>query len=924
MPSILYNNEYYRILKLLYEVWPNDTDFSPFQISLYAGIMFKVIEYIILENKFGEFVEYISKKFENDLLGENKGKLYAETKANFDFLVGKFKRAISMLEELMKPDGDMQDFGRNFQEWFGTRFTYKKQNGDTEECLTSTVLYEVFFTILTNFRKSNSDKLDKSIMHDGKPRKEYMQTITIRDIDYSADSDITRDKVLTFDLANLLGAPVTIIKPEYCILNSKLTSVIVSSKPLNEFLTDSWLQGKNRSFVFIFETSQWFMCYEKMPFSKPYLRLNEMIVPMKCHYCMKNITTCESDNEDRLFIPENCIYRHKYHLKCFTKLLDAYQDNLYSDKTHAVNSYFDRIKNFYKPQFACFGCGWKITMKDMKALYPRKFITEIQVQINTESRDDKEYKICGNETQGKMKVLLNIKEYLRKTSPFAKSVAGGLKAAECTRCTGKPHQFSLPLIKKIIGEDTKSSFYLLYCSHCGVLLNEDKLLLTCGHNICHTCGYEWIIFTAGKSKGELYKEKNSIHVIWPFIECAFCKDRFDICGIQVHGNHYMSIQHILREYFINGNKLEKCVEKDCTSTKSMLFGKILRPVIEGLEVSTKTNGEPFIKFEGNMTEIKVKAPEEEKKEPPPPLEEKKAAEINKEEVIEKIKIVNNCSLLDIRNLDSYDTKKIEENIDILQMWMSLLFCVLRVDKNNRWYLIGYRNSLNNATELLKDIDKNILQKVNKYRECFKKIKPVDAERIKKIKISGINNCEVRELWSYDHFIKASIFVNISGDYCIDSQDIFYLCLNGADLKEINRIGADISPLLKVIGPFGRGFYLSRDPVIIYQMSTLVSGKYYMAAVNFVEDRSEKNNFPVLNPLEPNRCSALFQYPISNNTEKYKNEQSKDLYNTTRIGNYLKIRILGVPEPLMVCFDPSQIIVRALVSYEYDFTKMKYA
>ena len=274
------------------------------------------------------------------------------------------------------------------------------------------VICEVFYGILQKYRKKLAETKEK--IWEGMSPSDFMgdkngKPINNNDIDnkiiYRSDDKAT--KVLCYTLSTLLRAKVTLINfdikkkmdndnkgendnkkeenknenikkdgknqsiEESKQVNENLwTSSAITSDPIilkNDGYEKSWLRGRNRSYTFVFESSKWRICYEDYPLPLKTISMNEMLLPLMCRVCNKEIIHLELYNADRLFIPETCRYKHKYHLNCLKKKLNEIH------KGDVINEFVKTNENYGHQNIVCYQCGYPLTNKDIKSLFREEY-----------------------------------------------------------------------------------------------------------------------------------------------------------------------------------------------------------------------------------------------------------------------------------------------------------------------------------------------------------------------------------------------------------------------------------------------------------------------------------------------------------------------------------------------------------------------
>eukprot|EP00826_Nyctotherus_ovalis_P019124 TRINITY_DN15844_c0_g1_i1.p1 TRINITY_DN15844_c0_g1~~TRINITY_DN15844_c0_g1_i1.p1 ORF type:complete len:391 (+),score=98.20 TRINITY_DN15844_c0_g1_i1:266-1438(+) len=388
------------------------------------------------------------------------------------------------------------------------------------------------------------------------------------------------------------------------------------------------------------------------------------------------------------------------------------------------------------------------------------------------------------------------------------------------------------------------------------------MALACGHYLCHECGKEWINFSVGNS--EFFADYANKNVTWPVAKCLHCKQVVDIAGIQIHKDHYISFPMFIKRCFLETNTA--CIEGD--SEDEANYGPVLKIFRDGL----------------------------------------RRAEITEDDK----KIV--CPLLSYCELEPEifpPNEEGKESVKLANIWLQHYYAQIRKKDSLGWVLIGYKRLFEKVKKVVSNM-KGIKDKLKKIEGTFDNLITADHSLGKEI--TGFVENECKKLYCYDTFVNCKIHCeihrcNFSFDEC------YYLCLNGATLSQIKGIGSDITPLLSVTGPFGRGFYVSKDANLIHQMSRPIDDHYYMAQVCLATKMKDTKGEPVQDIVNPYRTCSYSQIPVNSKEEK---KAAAKRYCGKSVGEMIKVSIDG--KDITVIFEPYLIVPMQLIKYSIDFTK----
>jgi len=819
----------------------DDKTLLPERKSLFTALMYCILEHLIKEGRFYEFSKMLGKEhseFGNDPEEEKK----------FQAIITDLKNRLA------------ENVGNEEEIMLG--WVNELRSTDNDPFHPADMLSNIFYGILNKYRKILKKTKDK-IWNDKIPidfikNADEKNNITDEYIDYKINSrtDINTDKVLCYTFSTLLRAPVCFINIGAASASRDDVKTAISSSEaifLDDNFGNSWLRGKDRSYTLIYESNQWLVCYKAFPYFLRQVTVQEMTLPLMCRLCNKEICSLEVKDEKRLFIPEECKYRHRYHLECLRKrLIDLHDD--------VVKVFMESSEDYGLPQIVCFQCGYKLTHQDIKILFYEEYEKAFKEQITKEFVEDfllyeSEQRILDDK-RGK---LFYSKLLLSNYSPYIRDCFDNFAARKHPK--GKNHEkYEKEQINKILKTNTK--IYLQrYCAQCGEFLGDDsdKMSLSCGHYICHSCGKEWINFSVINSEYLVdYINKN---IDWPITKCLHCNKVVDIGGVQVHKNHYISFPMFVRRCFIE--KDLSCIE--CNSKDDNNYGTTFRVLRNGLE---KANVDTASK------EVE-------------------------------------CPLLSYSKIPSENLSS--DMIDILNIWLKHYYAKIKKMGQSDLILIGYKKMLEKAKKVVNE-PQLIKNKLKEIKRDFEKLSIIEHDLSKYIK--GFIENECKRLFCYDTFVDCKIYCDVHGSK-LDSSTFYYLCLNGATLNQIKNIGFNIMPLLSVTGPFGRGFYVSKDANVIHQMSKQIDDYYYIAQVYLAPKMKPKENKSICNLINPYRTCGYSQIP-----EEEKKGKGKDVSKRYHGVSMDEMFIVNIDKKeIMVIFEPYSIVPFQLIQYSIDFTKM---
>lgn len=660
-----------------------------------------------------------------------------------------------------------------------------------------------------------------------------------------------------------------------------------TTKEQQKFDTKKLLHGPKRSYSLFFEVTAWRVLYEQNPENIPLVTINELVFPMICRCCNEEIKTLKEDDDKRLFISENCKYHHQYHFSCIRQEFlskMAKNKNLLRELTLG-------LEDCKKVQAICPKCGLQLTLKDLKKLFKKELETIYQKIIEDEYGGSEFVLSKDCKAKPREDKKIHALNFLSKVTPFKRKDKPNSKIFEmalCQRCNqGKSHSYEKERLSLLFGGQF-SNHYMNYCAQCGklLLLSSDRIRLSCRHNVCQSCGSEWIkFFDKSSALFKRFARDNPLDILnWPISSCYHCGKYADVLSIQVHDDHYMSLAHVLRKFFLKSEELKKikektkheekkipeekknfeesheCIEQGCKLKKEDCFGHIFSDIIKNLKDG---KCDQWLK---KMEEVKVDL--------------EKCPEINK--------------------------------------WLQHRYAFL-----NGNTLVGYKGIFEETkNDITVNLDKtiNFLKNLETLSNNFVVSEDVCTPLYQNI--TGINLQPIEEVpeSTKSCFQDAKIYGEMYG-YKINTSEIYFMSLRGMAITKENKeniknIGKHLDDLLTVSGPFGRGIYLSKNPNTIHSMTQNNEGIYYMAVVYIAE--SDKHDEVEVNPIDYKRVAADVHMKSI-----YKDEDNVDKefgYKGIMKGNMIKV-FLESKHEMLVVFEPALVIPLYTVSYFIDFTKL---
>lgn len=566
------------------------------------------------------------------------------------------------------------------------------------------------------------------------------------------------------------------------------------------------------------------------------------------------ITHFDDTSEDRLFVGRSCRYKHKYHSNCMVESLTKACNG-------DIKSLVEGLEDYKKPQPVCCGYGCALNIKDLKKLFPDYFREEYLTKMSAFFSDNKfvlNKKECPYNKENKRSI---IKACVMVNTPFKRKAKRGEKLfamGPCPTCPkAKAHLCEWDRIKELLGDFSNMS-YCQFCCQCGVTRGEAKsvLRLSCRHTCCDTCGIPWLSFANLKSKAfQAYLKDNVGKVQWPVISCYFCGKMADLVSIQLHDNHYISLQQILRMCFLNNGNLDKCIEAGCSCAVGPQMKDILR----------------MMHFDITRIELSVD------------------------------------SLL------SYEEIKVENVPRELHQWLRHRYAKI-LAKDQGFYLVGYKNMFEEAKDEATTKAKECIELVRKFEKDYSNFVTEAAKNIAvDVAIKEIEGVKIKENKPFDkakeRYVDACIFAHMYG-YQMDTHMLF-MNVEGMDMK---KFGENPDKDMCVAGPYGRGFYLSPSPKAIHGSSRAKENVFNMAVACIARSKdAKKERRVVANDIR--RVAGDIQKANIGSEEEEK-EVPKESCGRMN-GNVLDVEQDSVK--WTVVYDPVLVVPLHLVSYNVEFT-----
>jgi hypothetical protein len=701
----------------------------------------------------------------------------------------------------------------------------------------------------------------------------------------------------------------------------------------NEFSCDdphepSLFYGPGRSYTLFYEPGLWRIMYDRLPIPKPIIEIQDLIQPVYCGLCRREVVSMDEKDSMRLFVSEGCPYRHKFHLDCIMKAI--YRIPVPSPSGQASsNPNSNVLEALIKGreqrsglQAICFVCGSRMTLRDIQTVLGKAY----RDANNAHWKKDYQSPFWFSPSCERKETSRNVKDREKQSFADAKSFAmrttlferargsagasGGLGMRICERCPGVNHSYDRAAVTKLL-ETTTHLAYSKSCAECGAILLDrwDQTRLSCGHNLCIECGYNWLQFTDTNSiffKASIGLTAGAI--TFPVAFCSHCMKVVDLTGLPLHNDHYISFPHLLRKYFLRREPIQQCIHQNCQVHTTGLFGPRYSFLFEALR--------------------------------------ERAATVDS---TDPSKVTVKCDgLLRVKELPKYVGVT-----PLREMWLANRYAVIETTKDKQ-YLIGYKNlfeeAFNEVTDpKIADIQR-LLEGFDKTAEEFCYKKPLNkqqlADSLKYVKDSkdptlGNGIPQVSSIESIDFpghtkhcYIDALIHGKMYG-YTLEQDSYYYMSLAGLPTEELGSLGANLDALLSTVGPFGRGLYLSKNPNDIHEITAARDSRYYMAIVLLAQPRAPapapapapsrsagQTRDPAqghkphdVNPIDYTRVSAD-QIPAGRPDPSY---SKQEVYVGQKQGSILRVTI-HQKHSWVVVFEPSLVVPLLVVSYRIDFTK----
>ncbi len=846
--------------------------------TFFAAAAFRLLEYLIGDGRLVDLYKSIPSA--DDLQTEEMRGEAAEYR-------GEFWKAQSELVGLLRPDARAKDNPSSILARWANQAPGSKK-------MPMIVLLGRFFNqwISYHIKKEMPEVKFGSELLSDYMRDKYISQDTLQQVEeVSADkaSGMAEpeeiDRVIGCVLSHMFCAPVTIVigsvnggKSKSAYKDRVFTFPEEPNKRSPE--DRSVLRLPGREYAIIMDHKACYILYERSPVTRPLLLISDMIHPMVCGVCKKVIDKFDSKSENRLFVSRSCKYKHKYHCDCLSNVLKKKCGD-------EIKKLISGLQDCTQPQSTCVGYGCALTIKDLKMLFPDYFKGEYLKLIDEIYSNDPF--VLSAACTDKSKTKSGIKADLMINSPFKRRTQKGEKSfamAKCSECSSSnEHPCGKEQVVALLG-GPHNNCYQHFCCLCGAVMRCERkplLRLSCGHICCVICGLTWLSFSnVDDEKFRKYVgEEKAKGVLWPVCSCYFCGGLFDLVSVLLHDSHYISLPQLLRRCFLNGEKLEKCIETGCDNPVVPQLKDLLWKITYNrtkMELNSRV-----LKFE----EIKDYKEVVKKVEEPKKLEE--AVKAEKAEEMKEVKIIPKHELID--------------------QWLRHRYAKLDMN-DDKIYLIGYNNSFAEAKE-----------DVAKFEECVKKIQSFEDENgkfvermSKKLTVSNSMKeihgaCDIKDTdlkSTKKRYIDARIFGEMYG-YKLD-EEILFMNTEGMD-HSAESFGVKPDEEMCVSGPFGRGIYLSAKPSDVHGSSRAKDTVFTMAAVCIL--RPEKYQARPVFPCDERRVAGDLQKP------KFVPEKVGGDENATIKGNMLEVT--ENDSKWTVVYDPTLVVPLRLISYTVELS-----
>ena len=763
--------EFYRTVSM-----PGDPIYTH-ENMIYGAIMYRLIEYIVEEGRFNEFLEaFFTRK---DMFGDVKDK-------------PSYRAMIDVMKELRKSmvlssEGDVSQSLVSWANIVKGHTSIIVTLADFLRDLAVHVLNTVIFEDKSLKWGIKPERPEAYLKHKRISRETLLQDPKV-DLGPGESAAIPQeiDAAMGYTLNYLLRSCVIIgrstYQPDDVAPDEKTSQAATKVDTIfckfNQFSVadtkeNSFFRAPGRCFCLLYTPKAWNILYRSNPNKQQILLVSEMRLPLLCTICNKEITEFRPEGEHRLFISSECKYKHKFHFLCI-------RDALEKKCGKNIKKLILGLEDYKQIQPNCNGCGSCLCLNDLKTLFADYFAKEYIKSLEEEYKDIfKLNDACDFQGVNKKVKRSDVKTHLMMHTPFRRRGQKGatkLKMVKCDLCKNNdPHSIDLKKVVELFGSTSNIAF-TRYCAQCGQITGEDQSImrLSCRHICCDKCATAWMLFTDKNT--EIFKDyvKEKIDsVTWPACPCFHCGTTKDLVSIQLHDNHYISLQRYLRKCFLNKEHLVTCVEKDCCAKVDN--NRVLLALSAYIEINQVTKG------------------------------------------------VNRITLL--RSEKIVPPPKIT---DQMKAWLRQRYAIIEEDKNDK-YLIGYKNLFEAAKKELTTDFAATETLLKKFEDSFPSfMKEIDKPSID---LSLIKDAEFRERRSLADltrrcFLDTQIFGHLYR-YSLES-DLLFMSLEG--LADPTNFGNDLDSLCSVSGAFGRGFYLSKNPAAIHSLTRSKNDKFYMAVV----------------------------------------------------------------------------------------------
>jgi len=786
---------------------------------------YSFLECLLKENKLMDFIENIG----NVQIENSDEKKIQET----------LKIAFSKLKEMMKFDAGKPN---------KTKFEVLREwmNNKIDGYLNIAIFSQFIQNLLDNFAKND--------LKDILPNYQNCQEQIIKG----------------YSLAYFFGTEFTIIHQSFGENNenSYIYEFVCSESISPNPLISKFNLKIQYSLAFI--DNFWYILYEDNIEKPPLLTFPDLIQAPICLICNKQILNSKDnkiDDEKILFVSKNCECKHKFHTGCIRK-------QLYSKAKENPTNLLSGFNNLLEIQPSCVICESKLTLKELKELFPENFYNTY-ISLLSNSLETKFCEIFIKENGASANAYLSYKEIMQN-SPFGMP---SLRTAS---------KFDLVVYKDgqkqedlMINEDEfyktfgEYKFISIFCAFCGKTLTaENNWKLSCRHLICEKCALDWIQFTnVTKDDFQNYIGVDKERVTWPICKCRHCGKNKDLVSVQLHNDHYISLKELIKQRLLNKYNLDYCIISGCSEK--------LKKMSNVLSIT-----EPQVGI-GKIYEFCDYAEQ-------PIVDIKKMLDFyyGREDKINENK-----------------TKEDKIKFESFLKKMLSIYCATIDEKNRK--LIVYMNLAAKLKAFFKEFEWQKFADDYYRKFCnFMNISNTICDEILQIPNIEIKKIQILSESAKENFLLASIYSKLYNYDFSNTRIVYFPLLNHL----INENDFQNS-IMKKEGPFGKGCYLFNGVFDAHQNNMKTNGIYKIIVC--VIPYPIKKHIPTRNVC-PNDTTRDTGNGIDADPD-YNSEKNPSCMKGDFIGEFLIIRKENGMAKRTIVFEEKLIVPIAVISYEISFS-----